>query len=62
MLHNLDDGNQYMIHFPEWDINARPSLSLEKGRLPILTDPGLGFEIDRDAVARVHALFAEREG
>lgn len=49
---NLDDGNQYMNHFLQWDIVASPDLTLRNGKLPILTGPGLGFTLDGDAVGR----------
>lgn len=51
-LPNLDDGNQYMNHLLEWDIVKYPDLSLRNGRLPVLGGPGLGIELDADAVAR----------
>jgi L-alanine-DL-glutamate epimerase-like enolase superfamily enzyme len=51
-LPNLDDGNQYMNHFLREDIICRPSLTLQQGRLSVLLGPGLGFEIDWDAVHR----------
>ena len=49
---NLDDGNQYMNHLLSEDIVAAPDLSLHNGRMAVLDGPGLGFELDRDAVAR----------
>ncbi len=49
---NLDDGNQYMNHFLVEDIVAAPDLALNNGQLPVFTGPGLGFELDEDAVAR----------
>jgi muconate cycloisomerase len=51
-LANLDDGNQYMNHFLVEDIIASPDLSLSRGRLPVISGPGLGFELDWDAVGR----------
>lgn len=57
---NLDDGNQYMNHFLEWDIVKRPDISLRGGRLGVLTAPGLGFELDHDAVARAAELHSAR--
>ena len=48
---NLDDGNQYMNNFLAWDIVKQPSLSLQGGMLPVLNRPGLGFELDWDAVS-----------
>ena len=47
---NLDDGNQYMNNFLAWDIVSRPDLTLQDGRLPVLDGPGLGFELNWDAV------------
>ena len=49
---NLDDGNQYMNHLLAWDIVKSPDLTLRGGALPVLDGPGLGFELDEDAVAR----------
>jgi L-alanine-DL-glutamate epimerase-like enolase superfamily enzyme len=51
-LTNLDDGNQYMNHFLIEDIIQRPNLTLEAGRLPVLSGPGLGFELNWDAIER----------
>ena len=47
---NLDDGNQYMNNFLAWDIVGRPDLALQDGRLPVLDGPGLGFELNWEAV------------
>ena len=57
-LANLDDGNQMMNHLLKWDIIKQPDLTLENGRLARLTGPGLGLELDDDAVAmaREHYL------
>jgi L-alanine-DL-glutamate epimerase-like enolase superfamily enzyme len=49
---NLDDANQHMTRFLEWDIVASPDLTPRNGSLPVLDAPGLGFEIDWDAVER----------
>jgi muconate cycloisomerase len=49
---NLDDGNQYMNHLLAEDILTAPDLRLHNGRMGVLQGPGLGFELDRDAVAR----------
>ena len=56
---NLDDGNQYMNHFLQWDIIKQPDLTLRNGRLPVLDEPGLGFELDNDAIERAKQLYAE---
>ncbi len=55
---NLDDGNQIMPQLLVEDIVAAPDLTPVAGRLPVFGGPGLGFELDRDAVARA----AERAG
>ncbi len=57
---NLDDGNQYMNHFLSWDIVKHPNLSLSNGRLPVLKGPGLGFEVDWDAVSRAAELHKQK--
>ncbi|NNE22058.1 MAG: mandelate racemase/muconate lactonizing enzyme family protein [Rhizobiales bacterium] len=56
---NLDDGNQYMNHFLQWDIVKHPNLELKNGRLPVLTGPGLGFQLDDDAVERAKELYVK---
>ena len=53
---NLDDGNQYMNHLLAWDIVKSPDLSLQNGKLPVLKGPGLGFELDWDAISRASEL------
>ncbi|MGD9509454.1 MAG: mandelate racemase/muconate lactonizing enzyme family protein [Geminicoccaceae bacterium] len=50
-LPNLDDGNQIMVQLLAEDVVAAPLLATMDGRLPVLEGPGLGFELDRDAVA-----------
>lgn len=59
-LPNLDDGNQYMNHFLEWDIVKSPNLSLSNGKLPVLKGPGLGFELDWEAIDRASDLHDKR--
>jgi muconate cycloisomerase len=56
-LANLDDGNQYMNHLLIEDIVSSPNLALQKGELPVLPGPGLGFELDWDAVGRAEEAF-----
>jgi len=51
-LGNMDDGNQIMWQLLAEDIVIRPSLVPKDGALPISGLPGLGFELNRDAVAR----------
>jgi muconate cycloisomerase len=59
---NLDDGNQYMNHFLIEDIIEKPDLTLQKGRLPVLAGPGLGFELDWDAVSRAEEAYRASVG
>jgi muconate cycloisomerase len=56
-ISNLDDGNQYMNHLLDWDIVTRPDLSLQRGKLRVMDGPGLGFELDQDAVCTAHENF-----
>ena len=49
---NLDDGNQYMNHLIAEDIISAPDLRLDAGQLPVSELPGLGFELDEDAIGR----------
>jgi L-alanine-DL-glutamate epimerase-like enolase superfamily enzyme len=49
---NLDDGNQHMTRFLQWDIVKSPSLDPVQGSLAIPQLPGLGIEVDWDAVER----------
>lgn len=51
-LANLDDGNQIMWQLLAEDIVAAPDLTPAAGHLAVGDQPGLGFELDRDAVAR----------
>ena len=50
IISNLDDGNQYMNHLLTNDIISSPDLKLEKGSLKVIKGPGLGFELDKNAV------------
>ena len=60
-LPNLDDGNQYMNHFLEWDIVKSPDLALRNGRLSVSKGPGLGFELDWDAIDRAGDLYLKSQ-
>jgi muconate cycloisomerase len=52
-LQNLSDGNQIMHQLLEEDILTGPDLTPCKGKLGLPSDrPGLGFELDWDAVER----------
>ncbi len=41
-----------MIDLLAWDVVESPGLTLQRGTLPVLDGPGLGFELDENAVAR----------
>jgi L-alanine-DL-glutamate epimerase-like enolase superfamily enzyme len=56
-LTNLDDGNQFMNHLLSEDLLDHPDLTLSHGTLPLLPGPGLGFELNWDAVARAEAAY-----
>ncbi len=47
---NLDDANQIMGSFLEKDIVKSPDLRPVNGKLSAISNPGLGFEIDADAI------------
>jgi len=57
---NIDDGNQDMSHLLAESVIVTPSLKLTNGRLGQWNEPGLGFTLDTDAVARAAAR-ARRE-
>ena len=61
-LPNLDDGNQIMNHLLKWDIVKKPDLTLSNGRLAVLSGPGLGLELDRDAVETAAEAYLKQEG
>jgi muconate cycloisomerase len=54
---NLDDGNQIMWQLLEADLIAKPRLEPTNGSLPVLGGPGLGFELDSDAVESASRAF-----
>ena len=56
---NLDDANQYMNHLLTSDVIASPDLSLKDARLGLFDAPGLGFELDADAVSEAAARHGE---
>ena len=57
---NLDDANQYMNHLLTSDVIASPDLSLKDAQLGVFDAPGLGFELDSDAVSQAAARHAEQ--
>jgi muconate cycloisomerase len=58
-LPNLADGNQIMHQLLDEDLLRSPDLTPVEGKLAadIALRPGLGFEIDWDAVARANELY-----
>lgn len=60
-LLNMDDGNQIMWQLLKEDIVAMPSLTPKNGSLPISDLPGLGFELNPDAVARAAEAYRKAE-
>ncbi|WP_424978681.1 mandelate racemase/muconate lactonizing enzyme family protein [Leisingera sp. S232] len=62
---NLDDGNQIMWQLLKDNIIASPCLEPQKGILSLEGRPGLGFELDFDAVAEAadaHRAYAKAQG
>lgn len=51
-LPNLADGNQIMHQLLEEDVLAAPDMTPQQGKLGIFDRPGLGFELNWDAVER----------
>ena len=58
-INNMDDGNQIMWQLLAEDIVKSPNLVPKDGALPIVDAPGLGFELDRDAVARAAKAYRD---
>ena len=56
-LENLDDGNQIMCQLLAEDIVMRPGLLPRNSALAVSDLPGLGFELNCDAVARAAEAF-----
>jgi L-alanine-DL-glutamate epimerase-like enolase superfamily enzyme len=50
-----------MNHFLKWDIIKSPDLSLQSGKLPVLKGPGLGFELDWDAISQASDLYNKQQ-
>lgn len=59
---NLDDGNQYMNHLLRDDLIRQPDLRLRNGTLCVSHQPGLGFDIDENAVDDAAARYRESLG
>lgn len=56
---NLDDGNQIMCQLHKRNPITSPDLVCKQGKLGVIQGPGLGFELDRDAVADAHEHFRQ---
>lgn len=59
---NLDDGNQIMWQLLNDNVVDSPDLEPHKGLLSLAARPGLGFELDRDVIARAaeaHSAFID---
>ena len=57
---NMDDGNQIMWQLLKEDLIESPNLKPVKGALPISEKPGLGFVLERDAVARAAEAYRKQ--
>jgi muconate cycloisomerase len=57
---NIDDGNQHMLRFLEFDIVSAPDLTPQAGWLDVIRRPGLGFDLDPDKVGEAEARFDAR--
>lgn len=60
-LNNLDNGNQIMWQLLAEDIIVKPSLVPNHGAISISDLPGLGFELNFDAVRRASEAFQKSE-
>ena len=58
-INNLDNGNQIMWQLLKEDIVSRPNLVPKDGALPVSNLPGLGFELNYDAVNRAKDAYAK---
>lgn len=56
-LPNLTDGNQIMHQLLVEDVLLAPDITPQAGKLGRIEGPGLGFEVDWDAVERAVALY-----
>ena len=56
---NLTDGNQIMHQVLEEDIVSAPDLTVRKGKLRVLDGPGLGMELNWEAVERASARYRD---
>ena len=57
---NIDDGNQIMLRFLEWDIIRKGIEFPDKMEWPVNNKVGLGFDIDKDAVKEASKLHRKK--
>jgi muconate cycloisomerase len=57
---NIDDGNQHMLRFLEFDIVSAPDLTPQAGWFDVIRRPGLGFDLDPDKVGEAESRFDAR--
>ena len=57
---NIDDGNQIMLRFLEWDIIRKGIEFPDKMEWPVNNKVGLGFDIDKDAVKEANKLHRKK--
>jgi muconate cycloisomerase len=60
-LSNLDDGNQIMWQLLEEDLVQSPNLTPTAGALAVSDRPGLGFELNLDAVGRAAEAYRKEK-
>ena len=53
---NIDDANQIMLRFLEWDIIKKDDNYFNKMNWPVNNSPGLGFILDNDAIKEANKL------
>ena len=58
---NLTTGNQIMHQLLVEDLMSSPDLTPRQGKLGLFDAPGLGVELDRDAVARAAERYQKGE-
>ncbi len=58
---NLTEGNQIMHQLLTEDLVTKPDLTPARGKLGLIDGPGLGVELDRDAVERAAERYRSEE-
>jgi muconate cycloisomerase len=57
---NMDDGNQIMWQLLQEDIVESPDLTPDAGKISVMSGPGLGFSLNKDAVARAAEAYSNK--